>query len=143
MRVGVAIPLKYQNDHIEDAVLVYTSHSCVVYLAQQTEGSAPSFVKLEFERARCVRSARTDLSPALGIYPLDPQKSFLVELTDSNWANEAHRAFTYDGSTLKPHGRHFVLSNHDVFHEILADSFSESLVLKGETEHEFIKNYFV
>lgn len=143
MKSGVAIPLKYQHDHIENAVLIYADHQCSVFLLLEGEHAVPSFVKIQFEGARCVRSARTDCSPAIGIYPSDPAVSFLVELTNSTWPVDAHKAYTYAGSSLKPRGKHFVVSNHDVFHEILAESFSESLVLEGEPEYEYIKNYFV
>ena len=142
MRSGIAISLKYQHDHIEDAILVYTSQYCVVYLIAEGEAIERSFVKLEFDRARCARSARTDCSPAIGIYPNEPGRSFLVELTDSKWAVEAHEAYTYVGSSLKPHRRHFVVSNHDVFHEILADSFSETLVAPGDTDYEVARFHF-
>ena len=142
MKSGTAITLKYQHHHIEDAVLVYSSQECSVFLLAESEQAAPSFVKIQFEGARCVRSARTDCSPAIGIYPSNLGESFLVELTDSKWPIEAHNAYTYAGSPLKPRGRHFVVSNHDVFHEILAESFSESLIAQGEAEYEFIKKYF-
>src|SRR5690554_4959297 len=128
MRSGVAIVLRNLHHHIEDAVLVYTSQECVVYLLADSEGITPSFVKILFKGARSVRSARTDCSPAVGIYPLEPGTSFIVEMTDSQWPVEAHKAYTYAGSPLKPRGRHYVVSNHDVFHEVLADCFSEELV---------------
>ena len=78
----------------------------------------------------------------MGIYPSNPGHSFLVELTDSTWPIEAHNAYTYASSPLKPGGRHFVVSNHDVFHEILAESFEESLIVPGDAEYECIKEYF-
>ncbi|MBN9368565.1 MAG: hypothetical protein J0H59_16245 [Comamonadaceae bacterium] len=142
MRSGIAISLKYQHDHIEDAVLVYTSQDCAVYLLVESGAIKPSFVKLLFEGARSVRSARTNCSPAIGIYP-EQGTSFIVELTDSQWPIEAHKAYTYAGSPLKPRGRHYVVSNHDVFHEILADSFSEELITQGDYEYEFIEKHFV
>ena len=142
MKSGIAITLQYQHDHIEDAVLIYSSQECSVFLLAEGEQTTPSFVKLKFEGARCVRSASTDCSPAIGIYPSNPGDNFLVELTDSKWPIEAHNAYTYANSPLKPRGRHFVVSNHDVFHEILAESFEESLIVSGNAEYECIKKYF-
>ncbi|MEG0936483.1 MAG: hypothetical protein RSE32_13160 [Comamonas sp.] len=142
MHSGIAIPLKYRHNHIEDAALLYTSIYCIVYLLAESIAEAPSFVKLQFEGARCVRSARTDCSPAIGIYPSDPEASFIVELNNSNWPTEAHKSYTYQNSALKPRGKHYVVSNHDVFHEILADTFSESLITEGCAEYEFVKHYF-
>jgi hypothetical protein len=143
MRPGVAIPLKYRHQHIEDAVLVYTTHKCAVYLLAENEERAPSFVKLQFDRTRCVRSAGTDCSPAIGIYPSEQGVSFIVELTESKWPAEANEAYTYATSSLKPRGRHFVVSNHDVFHEILAESFSEYFIDQESDEYEFVKKLFV
>jgi hypothetical protein len=142
MKSGAAITLQYQHEHIEDAVLIYSSQECSVFLLAEGEQTTPSFVKLKFEGARCVRSASTDCSPAIGIYPSNPGDSFLVELTDSKWPIEAHNTYTYANSPLKPRGRHFVVSNHDVFHEILAESFEESLIVSGDAEYECIKKYF-
>ena len=142
MRSGIAISLTYSHDHLEDAVLVYTVHDCAVYLLANADTVAPSFVKLQFDGARCVRSARTDCSPAIGIYPSEPGVCFIVELTDSKWPIEAHEAYTYVGSTLQPRGRHYVVSNHDVFHEILAESFSETLIVQGNANYEFVRKYF-
>ena len=142
MPSGIAITLQYQHDHIEDSILVYSSQECSVFLLADTESDVTSFVKLKFEGARCVRSARTDCSPAIGIYPKDSGASFIVELTDSKWPVEAHNSYTYAGSPLKPRGRHFVVSNHDVFHEILAESFVEHLVEQGDVEYENVERYF-
>ena len=142
MNAGNAIELKYQHDHIEDCVLVYSTQECLLYLLCKNTHSEPSFIKIEFQETICVRSASTDCSPAIGIYPKNPSKSFLVELTESNWATEAHKKYTYADSPLKPRGRHFVVSNHDIFHEILAESFSESLIEKEALEYEFIKKFF-
>ena len=142
MKSGIAVTLNYQHDYIEDSVLIYSCEECSVYLIADEKDYPESFVKLNFERARCVRSARTDCSPAIGIYPKESSASFIVELTESKWAAEAHKAYTYSGSTLKPRGRHFVVTNHDVFHEILAESFTESIISPSTPEHSAIKKYF-
>jgi hypothetical protein len=142
MSLGKAIPLKYKHDHIEDGVLVYSSQECSVYFLSSAESAEISLIRLQFEDACCVRSVRTEFSPAMGIYPADHEASFIVELTDSNWAVEAHEAYTYRGSTLKPRGRHFVVSNHDLLHEILAESFTETLLENGSVEYDFAKMYF-
>lgn len=143
MRSGIAIPLEYRYNHIEDAALIYTSRSCIVYLPAEDNAETPSFVKLQFEGARCARSASTDCSPAIGIYPSNPETSFIVELTDSNWASEFQKTYTYVKSALKPRGKHYVVSSHDVFHEILADTFTEYLISEGCAEYEFVKRYLV
>ena len=75
MQSGTAITLKYQHDHIEDSVLVYSCEKCTVYLVADQDKYDSSFIKLEFQRVQCVRSARTDCSPAIGIYPKEPGAS--------------------------------------------------------------------
>ena len=142
MQKGNAITLKYQHDHIEDAVIIYQSGKCIVYLVADEAEHPDAFVKLEFERAQCIRSAATDCSPAIGIYPEKMGVSFIVELTNSNWPVEANQKYTYAGSGLKPREHHYVVSNHDVFHEILANSFSESLVEQGSPEYGVVKYHF-
>jgi hypothetical protein len=90
----------------------------------------------------CIRSARTDCSPAIGIYPEEAGACFLVELTNSQLPGEAHELYTYANSGLKPRGRHFMVTNHDIPHEVLADSFKESIITKNSKEYESVKNYF-
>ncbi len=50
--------------------------------------------------------------------------------------------YVYQDSPLKPLGRHFVVSNHDVFYEILADSFQEQLIEPAHPEYGHVKSYF-
>jgi len=139
---GQAILLRYQHDHIEDSVLVFSCEQCSVFLVQDATVDSPTYVELRFARTKCVRSARTDCTPAIGIYPDQEGASFIVELTDSQWPIEAHRAYVYATSPLKPCGRHFVISHHDVFHEILADSFTETLVRPGDSRYTFVRQLF-
>lgn len=142
LATGKAITLKSQHDHIEDSVLVFSCRECSVFLIQDLNSSQPTFVELKFHKAICVRSARTDCTPAIGIYPEQAGVSFIVEITDSQWAVEAHKAYVYATSTLKPSGRHFVVSNHDVFHEILAESFTESLVGPEDSQYDIVRGLF-
>lgn len=142
MQSGNAITLEYQHDHIEDSVLIFSCEKCSVYLVAAGKKHAGSFIKLEFERVQCVRSARTDCSLAMGIYPKEAGASFIVELTESKWPVEAHELYVYADSSIKPRGRHYVVSNHDIFHEILAESFSESIVKPGDPEYDFAQYQF-
>jgi len=139
---GRAIPLQYQHDHIEDSILVFSCEQCSVFLIQDATVDSPTYVELRFDRTKCVRSARTDCTPAIGIYPDQAGASFIVELTESQWPLEAHKAYVYETSPLKPSGRHFVVSNHDVFHEILADSFTETIVRPGDSRYNFVRQLF-
>ena len=139
---GRAIPLKYQHDHIEDSVLVFSCDQCSVFLIQDATVDSPTYVELTFQGVICVRSARTDCTPAIGIYPKQAGASFIVELTESQWPIEAHKAYVYATSPLKPRGRHFVVSNHDVFHEILADTFTEGIIDPADSRYDLVKQLF-
>ncbi|AEF99409.1 hypothetical protein [Methylomonas methanica] len=143
MKPSIAITLKYHHDHIEDSVVIFSCEKCLIYLVAEEKQYPAAFVKLEFEGVQCVRSARTDCSPAIGIYPKESGASFIVELTESKWPMEAHKSYVYAGSQIKPRGHHYIVTNHDIFHEILADSFNESLVQQGGNEYDFIKSQFV
>jgi len=142
MPKGQAITLKYQHDWNEDAVLSFSCNKCSVYFIQDVDSSQPTFIELRFHKTQTVRSARTDCTPAIGIYPEDLNACFIVELTDSTWPTEARKAYIYADSPIKPSGRHFVVSNHDIFHEILAESFTELLLKPGDSGYEFAKTLF-
>ena len=142
MLSGKAITLKYQHDYIEDAVLIFSCDKCMVYLIADEKEFPSSFVKLEFKQVQCVRSARTDCTPAIGIYPEEPGASYIAELTESKWPIEARESYVYIDSPIKPRGRHFVISNHDIFYEILAESFTESIIQKCDSEYDFVKYQF-
>lgn len=139
---GIAITLQNKNDHIEDAVLIFSTEECSVYLLADNKSDEDSYIKLAFQGVQCVRSAPTDCTPAIGIYPKNPSDSFIVELTKTNWPTEAREAYVYASSSRQPKGKHYVVSNHDIFHEILADSFDEKLIKKGDQNYDFIKSLF-
>ena len=139
MSEGHAIPLQHQFDWNEDSVLVFTTHGCSVILQAVLPDEASGFIILEFEGALCVRSASTDCSPVTGINRPSDASSWVTVLDTSNWDDEAHRAYRYIGTPKSIQRRHFVVSNHDVFHEILAESFSEHLVEATSQDYEKIK----
>jgi hypothetical protein len=143
MNKGIAVSLRYKHDYTEDAVLIYNPRECIVYLFAKEPEHENSFVKLEFSSAKCIQSARSEAcSAAKGIYPAELGSSFIVELTDSKWSLEANKLYARYGSSAYLFLRHFVLANHDIFHEILAESFTEKLIVHGEPEYEGIKKYF-
>ena len=142
MAKGKAAILKFKYNYIEDSILIFSSDECSVFLIHELNSNQPTFVELKFQRVKCVRSARTDCTPAMGIYPEESGVSFIVELTESSWAVEAHKAYVYSSSLSSPRGRHFVVSNNDIFHEILAESFIEDLVGPKHPKYDFVKALF-
>lgn len=139
---GIAITLQNNYDHIEESVLIFSCEECSVYLLAKSKLSDHSFIRLEFRDVQCVRSARTDCTPAMGIYPKNPSDGFIVELTKTNWPSEARKAYVYSTSSIEPRGKHYVVSNHDIFHEILAESFDETLIVKGNANYDYVKSLF-
>ena len=139
---GIAITLQNQYDYNEDAVLILSDHKCSVYLLADSNLEDESYIQLGFQGVQCSRSARTECTPAMGIYPKTPSDSCIVELTKTNWSAEVREKYVYATSSIEPRGKHYVVSNHDVFHEVLADSFSEKLIKKGDENYDFIKSLF-
>lgn len=142
MQSGVALTLKYNHDYIEDSVIVFSCNRCSIYLRAEVKQFPSSFVKLQFDGVQCSRSARTDCSPAIKVCSKEPGASFIVELIESNWPAEANKSYVYAGSSVKREYRHFVITNHDIFHEVLAETFTESIVQQGDLEYEFVKILF-
>ena len=136
MSEGIAHTLTHKYDLYGNSIVVHTTNLCSVYLLGETEESeSPYYVALNFEGVKCIRSVRSDCRPGLGIYPEDERKSYIVELTNSTWASEAHSSYTYEGTPFTDEKRHFVIHNHDIFHEILGTSFIEKLISEGSEEY--------
>jgi len=144
MSRGNAIELENKFDWSEDSVLLYTTHGCTVILQGEYEDIKDLyFVVLDFSGVRTIRGASTDCTPAFGIQPKNIGASFVAEIYESDWDNEAHLKYTYSGTPKSRELKHFVISNHDVFHEILGESFDERKVSQGNTEFEMIKSAYI
>ena len=141
MANGYAIELENDFEWNEDSVLQFTTHDCFVVLLGKSE-EEQSYILLEFHNALTARTASTDCSPDIGIHSEVPGKSSISVLTNSDWDNEAHKKYTYSGTPKRRSRKHYVVSNHDLFHEILAESFSERKVALGDPGFEQIEAIF-
>lgn len=142
LKTASAIDLQYQYKIVEDSVIIFDSEKCVVYLIAEESAHGKAIVKLEFIRAKCVRSARTDCAPGIEVKSKNSGNSFIVEIIDSSWPVEANDNYRYSSSAAQSYGKHFVVRCHDIFHEVLADSFEQSLVVLGEHEYEIARLHF-
>lgn len=142
MGKGVCLELKNNFAWSEDSVLLYTTHGCRVILQSLKAGEFNGFIILNFKGVSCVRSAATDCSPAFDVKPDKAGVSY-VAILDSNWDDEAHEKYTYIGTPKYLERKHFVVTNHDVFHEILGESFEEIFISKKDERYDFIESLYL
>ena len=122
---AVAIPLEFWQDPQGDVILIYSEHECSVYFAcWLTAGEPAAFIgHLSFDHALCVRSFHREFSP----YQVsNPGNSENLRVPDSELVREhlAYRQRHYSHlptSLVVPN--HYVVSGHDIYHEILAVGF--------------------
>lgn len=144
MSSGYAIELKNNYAWSEDSVLLFTTHGCQIILLGDYESEQDAyFLLIDFNDAKCVKSASTDLCPDMLIEPENIGAKYISVLTDSNWDDEAHQMYCYKGTPKNTIRKHFVLSNHDVFHEVLAKSFTETKITNDESLFEKIKSCYL
>ena len=124
---AVAIPLEFWQDPQGDVILIYSEHECSVYFAcWVTAGEPATFIgHLLFDHAWGVRSFRREFSP----YQIsNPAKSEILRVQDSELVRE-HVAYRQSHYPHLPPSKlvvpnHYVVSGHDIYHEILADGFT-------------------
>ncbi|RBP44678.1 hypothetical protein [Arenicella xantha] len=140
MSNGIAINLENKFAFNEDSVLIYTTHGCKVILQGDVDdGDNHYFIILEFFDVISVRSAATDCTPAFNIDSKKVGVSFVAELTNSQWDDEAHLSYTYTGTKKITNRKHFVVTNHDVFHEVLGKSFVEQKISRTSKDYQNIR----
>ena len=144
MSKGYAVELNNKFAWTEDSVLVFTTHGClIILLGEYRDDLEAYFVLLDFKSAQCVRSASTDCSPSVDIYSDNKEASYISVLTDTNWEEEAHSNYAYSGTPKLTERKHYIVSNHDIFHEILAESFSENKISIEDPMYENVRSYFL
>ncbi len=144
MSNGIAIELKNKFAFTEDSVLIYTTHGCTIILQGDVDDDENHyFITLEFSDVISVRSAATDCSPAFNVDSKKIGVSFVAELNKSQWDDEAHQAYTYTGTTKITNRKHFVVTNHDIFHEVLGKSFVEKKISRTSKEYQPIRSIYL
>ena len=128
MKEAKVIPLEFWQDPQEDVILIYSERQCSVYFACWCAAGMPAdFIgHLAFEHASDVRSSWRE-HPPYRIPQNERHHSYILEVPDSDWVREyvARRNLRAPEVPLQVSDRHhFVVVGHDIFHEIIAASFT-------------------
>jgi hypothetical protein len=135
MPAPIVTPLDFWLDPQGDVILIYSEHECLIYCACWiAAGERADFIgQLSFERGRGVRSYRREHLP----YHLPKHEchSWILQIPDSDFVREhlAYRNEHYSDSASKQTApNHYVVAGHDIYHEILANGFTASTILRRD-----------
>jgi hypothetical protein len=131
----VTIPLKVWQDPQGDVVLHVSCKDCTVYFGCWMASGEPAehLCKLTFEHAWATRSFSSEFTP----YKTNSaERSCIYEIENSTWLNDlsAERLENYprwrewDKDTY----HHYMVIGHDNYIEIIAASFTESMLSYNE-----------
>ena len=131
------IPLDVWKDPQGDIILVYSEHECSIYFNCWIAPATPAefIAQLVFSRARSVRSFHREYQPYR--IPTHNCRSFILRIPDSNLIPEhvAYRQRHYpEFPDSGPPPNHYVVRGHDIYHEIVADSFSTVTISKQDLD---------
>ncbi len=134
MTDATVIPLKSWQDPQGDVVLLYSERECSVFFPCWLEaGQSADFIgHLAFEHASAVRSFGREFLPYR--LPKHSHHSYILTVPDSDMVREhvAYRQSHYPQWPSLPVPTHFVVVGDDIYHEILATSYTESTIPKQE-----------
>lgn len=133
------IPLKSWQDPQGDIVLIYSEHECSIFFGCWVSSGEPAdyICQLSFERAAAVRSFDREFIPYR--LPEHTFHSYILRVPDSDLQREhiAYRRQHYPHFPYDPtEHSHFVVTGHDIYHEILATGFSETTIPASELTDE-------
>jgi hypothetical protein len=106
--------------------------SCVYFLVHDSDDLG----KLTF-KAKSYRAVLTDCNPYM-----NKTFSFLLEVAGSEWPMEMDKWVYLDSRNAswflesKKRVKHYVVAGNDIYHEFLADGFSEEYLVKGCEEYQ-------
>ena len=134
--IPVGVPLSRKPDLRggQDAATSVAAGRCDLYFFVE---DSDEIGKLSFERAWACRFAWTDCVPYR-----DALFSFLLEVRESDWPEQMD-SWVYLHSRqeqwfldAKKKAKHFVAAGNDIYHEFLAEGFTESYLKKGSAEYQ-------
>ena len=139
MTEATAIPIKSWPDPQGDIVLIYSEQECSIFFSCWIASGEPAdyICRLSFLRAAAVRSFPREFLPYR--HPQDAPVPCILRIPDSDMlrAFVAYRQQHYPQSPFDPSQHsHFVVPGHDIYHEILATSFSETTMPASELTDE-------
>ena len=118
-------------------MLIYSERECSVYFGCWVGSGEPAdyICRLSFERAAAVRSYGREFIPYRVL--TSGARSYILRVTDSDFLREhvAYRQQHYP-QFARPSLQHFVMVGHDIYHEVLAPSFTEATIPAAELADE-------
>ena len=127
------VPLEFWQDPQGDVILIYGEWECSVYFpCWASAGVAADYIgHLSFKGTSAVRSFPREFCP----YQRTERghRSYILRVEDSDLAREYidYRKLHYPQSQIKEKN-HYVVVGHDIYHEILAMSFTAGTILKSQ-----------
>jgi hypothetical protein len=128
------IELEFWQDPVSDRILICSELECSIYVRCWSERGIPAdFIgQLSFAGDAAVRSFPREFIP-YRVTRSATSKSYILRVSDSDLARDYvdYRKSHYPNHPTKEK-THFVVVGHDIYHEILADSFTAIRIPKTE-----------
>ena len=134
--IAVPIPLTIWQDPQGNVVLRYSREECFIYFGCWTEAGEPAdyLGKLKFHHAWAVKGLRLEFLP----YKIKEHKchSKIFAIEDSQWLKQMseQRLRNYPDwkSRDNQEYRHYVVSGHDNYYDVIATGFDEQIIPESE-----------
>ena len=127
------IPLEFWRDPQSDVIVIFSEGECSVYFSCWTHAGEPAdFIgNFSFNGAAAVRSFDREFNPYQ--YEGHRQKFYILQVPDSDLVRDRveYRKRHYPKNPIAQR-IHYVILGHDIYHEILAASFTASTIPKVE-----------
>lgn len=130
-----SIPLEFWQAPQSDVILIYGESECSIYFSCWQDRATPAdyLGHLSFDGASAVRSFPREFTPYQAINPL---RSSVLRVPDSDLAKNhiEYRKRAYPQWPIKNETNlsHYVVVGHDIYHEILAASFTANRIPKNQ-----------
>jgi hypothetical protein len=133
MMEATVIPLDFWQNPQGDVILIFSEYECSVYFGcWSAVGEPADFIgHLSFQGASAARSYGREFFPYR--VPKHDQRSYILSIADSEFIREhtEYRRQHYPDSRVDARSRiHYVVAGHDIYHEILAASFTAAKISK-------------
>ncbi len=124
------VALEFWQDPQSDVILIYGEWECSVYFRCWSSAGIPAdyIGHLSFDGAQAVRSFPREFLP----YQIRQSgRSYILQVEDSDLARNYvdYRKLHYPQYPLQK-TTHYVVAGHDIYHEILATSFTAARIPK-------------
>ena len=133
---AAAVPLSCWQDPQGDSVLIYSERECAIFFGCWVSAGEPAdyICRLSFERAAAVRSFRREFLPyrVPVLPPFAHPACRRLRLSSRAGCLSAAALPAVCGPALQ----HFVVVGHDIYHEVLAASFTEATIPAADLTDE-------